>query len=399
MAEPKRIAWILGAGFSRSLGGPLLADMLSPRLLAAGLAMCPSIRDEVSPAYELFWRHHKEESFQRHHAKVEERTLNATLWEHAEEYLDFVDAACAAERGAAAALLDSIVTRAIDRLKVRAAKAVALDCLFTERTSAELEQWQPYIHWAKNLGVHDSIITFNYDVVLEKTFSAVSKEFSAENSGKVFEEPYIVLPHLPPEEYDPSYRRTRRPKVFKLHGSVNWVLGNGETVAAEDPLGILIKRGHGPLIATPGGAKARFVNGLFRPLWDQALDAIKSANVVVFLGYRFPPSDAQSRTRVLSALRDNANSTHGLKIYTVLGPRLHDDDTVRLLQMLRLAVKSGDRYDIDDETIGRDYDQPWFRVIPQPLYVQDFLTVIDRNELFRDLDMYKPVPRDTAKSS
>jgi hypothetical protein len=88
-----------------------------------------------------------------------------------------------------------------------------------------------------------------------------------------------------------------------------------------------------------------------------------------------------------------------LKIYTVLGPRLHDDDTVRLLQMLRLAVKSGDRYDIDDETIGRDYDQPWFRVIPQPLYVQDFLTVIDRNELFRDLDMYKPVPRDTAKSS
>ncbi len=30
MADAPRTVWILGAGFSRSLGGPLLPDLLSP---------------------------------------------------------------------------------------------------------------------------------------------------------------------------------------------------------------------------------------------------------------------------------------------------------------------------------------------------------------------------------
>lgn len=78
-----------------------------------------------------------------------------------------------------------------------------------------------------------------------------------------------------------------------------------------------------------------------------------------------------------------------LRIHTVLGPRTHDDDTVRLEQLLHHALNSSPltRYQVRDETRDQDAkafatSQLWYTIKVQPLYVQDFLTVVHDRELF-----------------
>jgi hypothetical protein len=89
-------------------------------------------------------------------------------------------------------------------------------------------------------------------------------------------------------------------------------------------------------IASPGPTKQTITKQL-EPLWRMAEGAIKRASHIVFVGYRFPPSDANARTRLLTAIA--ASETQYVAVHTVLGPRL-DDDTVRLTQMLRYALRS-----------------------------------------------------------
>jgi hypothetical protein len=38
--------------------------------------------------------------------------------------------------------------------------------------------------------------------------------------------------------------------------------------------------------------------GEFKGIWDAAMVALKAAEQVVFVGYRFPPSDSESRSRL-----------------------------------------------------------------------------------------------------
>jgi hypothetical protein len=74
-------------------------------------------------------------------------------------------------------------------------------------------------------------------------------------------------------------------------------------------------------IATPGDRKMQMAGGLFRQLWREAAAALAEADEVFFIGFRFPPSDAYPRDRLLGALRNNHKPSR--KTTLVLGP----DDT------------------------------------------------------------------------
>ena len=129
-------------------------------------------------------------------------------------------------------------------------------------------------------------------------------------------------------------------------------------------------------------------------LWELALHHIRQAEVIVFLGYRFPPSDAQSRKELLKAIREN--SSPYLRVHIVLGPDINNPDTVRLQKMLETVLKGQER-DLaysDDEYTADDVTFRSYRVIRQPLLVQDFFTVMDLGML----DGWKNnVPSGTAR--
>jgi len=79
MTERPKTVWILGSGFSKGIGAPLLYELLTEKglLLAQEVFPHTPLRSDV---YELF-------------GKYGPASKAAKYWEHAEEFLDLVDAA------------------------------------------------------------------------------------------------------------------------------------------------------------------------------------------------------------------------------------------------------------------------------------------------------------------
>jgi len=359
----KKVVWILGSGFSKSLGGPLLKDLLSHRGRAYQHAKFPNVPGY--PIYRTYWTHLKDAS---------ESSGNPIYWDHAEEFLEFADSAAQAGSPRQGILREAVLrggdasNHDLQAFARKAVRCVAAECLFTTHADPKTEAWRPYIRWAsEDVGSEDTIVTFNYDMVLET--------LGAADENVVFREASVIKPNAPASG---SYHGV---PIYKLHGSVGWskfgsTLGYATTSeqAAEQIEGGDI------WIATPGSGKVLLQEGELQSLWRNAEQAIARADVIVFMGYRFPPSDSQARSAILGAM--GRNTSKYLRVHTVLGPRTHDDDTVRLLTLLEHTLRASQRIKRDDYIHTMATPPMTFDIVPQPLYVEDFLTVIHGRELY-----------------
>lgn len=378
--EPKTV-WVLGSGFSRSLGGPLLDELIGPRAEQDTTAVFPDLGSREI-VYLLFRRH------------------RGTLWAHAEEFLDFIDtallsysprrrilehhlnSACYEALGADAAVLT------VEDLRDQAILTVAAECsTYTDHCDVRAEAWGPYLEWAYALSHKDTIVTFNYDLVLEKLAGA-------ENVCAIG--PSTVA--FPTGEADGRIHLVRGrgvTEIFKLHGSVDWLFKEGaETKRLARLHDAINSDGYRLLIATPGATKSRYVNKMLRVVWGRAMGAIEEAEVIVFMGYRFPPSDSEARGRMLAALRQNKRPF--VKVHTVLGPNLNEPDTVRLVALLTHTLKGAGRFHVSElPQLGQmPKKPPAFDVVARPLYAQDFMTVMHASEMFDANIMHScsPIP-------
>ncbi|MGA2451049.1 MAG: hypothetical protein ABTD50_20500 [Polyangiaceae bacterium] len=135
-------------------------------------------------------------------------TMVESIWTNAEDFLDYVDTAAdpgsAEEDNPHAARINEIMSRAFgghndavgitpDRLATAARRLVAAECCaFLEGTSIHREQWRPFRHWAARLSENDTVVTFNYDRVIETLRDAQNKE--AVNGEKPPSALKVVLP-------------------------------------------------------------------------------------------------------------------------------------------------------------------------------------------------------------
>jgi len=350
------VVWILGAGFSKSLGGPLLDDLLQPDCLRRLGATFP--RDGFpllhGPLPEaVVWLFHYGRRFAagRRNSRIW-TDIGESLWRDAEDFLDFVDAAAASEKGPACATLDAILNHRREDLfgngasapnasevRAMARRLIGAECsAFLQSADVETERWGPYQRWMHGLVQSgDSIITFNYDLVLE----LLCRKLAHVN---------VQLP---------GPRTVHGVPVLKLHGSVNWRRIGTDRFEAQGLESAHCCRCESSelAIATPGRTK-REISWEFDSLWAMAAKAIRNAEAVVFLGYRFPPSDAMARGEILGALKQNQTT---LPIHTVLGPDVNSADSARLQGLLRHVGIS--------------------RIHQQPLYVEDFLGVVARENI------------------
>jgi len=179
---------------------------------------------------------------------------------------------------------------------------------------------------------------------------------------------------------DAPYPEPPHTPILKLHGSVRWsTKGSYNVQHSEHSLGLeeANEQGFVPLLGTPGPNKKVMADQYFTRLWNRAQTTIEEAETIVFLGYRFPPSDSKARLTLLKAIRSNTKAKH-LKIHTVLGPNTSHPDTVRLISMLNVVLKDAGREQTSsrNETTAQSY-----QVVPQPLWVEDFLSVLNYNFL------------------
>src|SRR5712664_19440 len=376
------VVWILGAGFSQSLGGPLMNNLLAPEL-AEDLAVTydpatfPKLFDQAARC--AHWLHNYGRKFELGEPELEDakwswrktiytrddrRALlhdelsGERLWWDPEVYLSALDSAAAHLDGTRAKRLQRALEKFFEREKTvyhRAERptisqiAAAARRLFAGQTSSFVDalDWDeelcaPYLRWAKELiGPQDYIITFNYDLVPEK-ISEKTKKLVA------------LLPNEKPSG--------QCPPVLKLHGSVDWMRTNTGVIARASEHEALICDDNELAIATPGPGKLD-VSKLLEPLWGMAENALREAFAVILMGFRFPPADSHARARLLGAI--SSNRMAGLSARIVLGHKSPDDAT-RTQVLLRYAMER------------RQMGRPTTYI--EPLLAEDFFTVMERGQ-------------------
>ncbi len=375
------IVWILGAGFSKPLGGPLLDKLLSPeaeRDLAVRYNNAP-LWGAYPDAARLLYQYGRAGEGASVRTPRGEVVEGEDLWEDAEQYLDYLDTA-AESAGPGRDRLVQILGRLNPDLQYKDMQGIAAAgrrllaaecCAFLEGAEPATERWSPYRKWLQNVvGKDDTLITFNYDLVVEKVADRIER----------------------PLQYDAGVSSAL--PLLKLHGSVNWTLQwDADGKSCKVKTDYLNRRAaldcadRELAIAAPGPSKRTLSGGAFSRYWQQALDALKMASAIVFVGYRFPPADAEARERLLDAIRDNGEKY--LAIHIVLGPNTGEPDPRRLFALLEHAM-AWKRRMVPPGADPRQLKFRTYNIEPQPLWAQDFFSVVDRRSILRPYELIMP---------
>ncbi|WP_375406011.1 hypothetical protein [uncultured Amnibacterium sp.] len=159
--------------------------------------------------------------------------------------------------------------------------------------------WQ----WSRD---RTSILTFNYDTLLEEPLRMASR---AGTLADLYMVP-IVERQAPGwgSMFSTSGPQKSPAELFKMHGSVNWLHG-GEAAPVTDPLilrypdndGEALPRssriygGLRPFIVPPTSVKNRYYDRVgLRAQWQTAADRLQAADRLTVIGYSLPATDVGS---------------------------------------------------------------------------------------------------------
>jgi hypothetical protein len=360
--NPLRTVWVLGAGFSRSLGGPLLPDLFRQEDKRDLEVRYPEIK--YADLASACW---KTQGLYNWGQFVEHQ------WTDAEQFIDFVD--CAKPDSPACEMLMRMTTSLniprdaqwsahnpafsnLAEIQSSAVRALAAECSWFWRSAlVQTERWAPYQAWldALNPAFH-TVVSFNYDGVLEK-----------------LSDPARHLVALPDARLD-AHGGKSLVHILKLHGSVTW-LREGNACRVVDVQEALASPGGMLAIGTPGQTKRMMKDQLFEPLWRKAEAAIRNAEAIVFLGYRFPESDGDARRRVLTAI--TGSTVHKLRIHVVLGPNVSHPDVLRVRHLLEVCTRQNRdlRPTLNDLYSVHVMGRPGVYLAVEPLLAEDYLAL------------------------
>jgi hypothetical protein len=352
-----KTVWILGAGFSKPLGGPLLTELFteqSENYVNHTLTQrSPPARERLSQPFACLV-HRMYRRYGPLESRPESDKRHSERWRHAEDFLAKLnlaaqpagtrDEAAASELvGAIRGFLDPAELEkvravfrgfdmkspdhqriALEETSLAAKRWFAAECdPFVANAVIGSEAWEPYKQWARALTKHDTILSYNYDLVLEKLRDCGPSSL------------HVVCPCSQSRGLNPH--RTI-PFVLKVHGSVDWKKtdeGSVEIMEKQPFFAVTCEQKHMAL-CTPGPSKVEIYQA-WKTYSDAAYLELTEASQVVFLGYRAPESDTLSLTAILTAIKENR---HKPRIGVVLG--IGGDSCIhaeRIIQLLRYVNK------------------------------------------------------------
>lgn len=246
-----------------------------------------------------------------------------------------------------------------EELVMMAKRMVAASCCaflhgVTRDNARAKERWLPYQEWLACLTGDDTILTFNYDLVVE-TLSPVI--------GNAAKGVHVA-------GGDDSFGKARdAPFLYKLHGSVNWHREemSHETRCEWTPA--MLGNDFHIMIATPGDSKMMMAGGLFGEMWSEAAERLREAEEVYIIGFRFPQGDAYPRQQLLDALRPNKVNRRTVRV--ILGPD-RNADQARVLALLQWALGARAEYDSYESLNARAIEGE-VRLCAHSAWAEDFL--------------------------
>ncbi len=321
--------WIVGAGFSRHAGGPLMNELFSETADHFVDFDGMPLRDQLIRVGKLF------------RAFLPGGERKKTLWQDAEQFLERLDDLVLRNRPQS--LIGELARffwnpppmGNIEELRWFVTARLCMEVNdYVEDLEMTSDRVSPYKHWIDRLDERDFILSFNYDMLIEKV------------SGETIE---ALAPHEAVDESNIN--------LIKLHGSVDWARDRDDKWsrratgnkwwALKDTLHSEVR----PYIGMPGVSKGRFTTQ-FKGLWDYAENAIAGAQVIHIVGYRFPESDSVASLRLLNALRKNTSCP---TVNIVLGSNEETPDVRRLSRLVKANLGENSKVNV------------------LPMYAQDYL--------------------------
>ena len=263
MAEKHRRVFIIGSGFSASLGLPTLSGLFD-KMMRFPERKGESDKKNVWTALQFLYPHFDSRVSPPSYPPFEE-FLSLVI--SAVDFPFFMEGICESWRKSALRLLTD----------------------FMAERAQESEGSELLDKFVKNLNLGDVIITFNWDNLIERELYKQKKpvNFHSKDDQAV--------------------------AVLKLHGSINWT---------EIPEGLVLKYPESvinlsdrivhtldhtyydlwdsldtpPLIVPPGLSKRVIVNPFFKNIWDQAFQSIIDSDSLSIIGYSIPKDDVQARS-------------------------------------------------------------------------------------------------------
>ncbi|MES2308382.1 MAG: SIR2 family protein [Verrucomicrobiota bacterium] len=296
----KNIVFVLGAGFSKAVCNEMpLANELIDRLAKRSEAI-----SEKKRFLELLPDANKFELFLTHLAQEKPWTSEA---QNSRDRADFLDLS----------------------------RCIAHELQFiTDKFLEEFKKEKVPVSWLKQLidfwkQQKSNVISFNYDTLVEwtsidKYVSGAETPYSGLSCCDSIYSVRLVDKRRSFDMISGSgvSHRENAFKLYKLHGSINWYYSGqrnfyGETIYVS-PTGFHRDQEQGilnmmedkiPLIMPPVLDKTIYAqNEQIKRLWYKAGEAIRSADIIVFIGYSFPHNDIH----FLDFLIDNASCMKSL---------------------------------------------------------------------------------------
>ena len=192
----------------------------------------------------------------------------------------------------------------------------------------------------------DTIVTFNYDTVVEDTLDSLRLPFS------YGAERYIGW--STPSALMRAQRARSGMRVLKLHGSINWCAREKVSAGTEEKLAAapqsVVERMNRDVAAFPHYADVPKQKGALvlvaptwqkalrrlTPVWDAAVAALRTATNLIILGYSIPVTDQHFKYLLAAGLRDNIS----LRKVFFVNPALKDERERQTLEA-RLFGPSG----------------------------------------------------------
>jgi hypothetical protein len=166
----------------------------------------------------------------------------------------------------------------------------------------------------------DTLLTFNYDTVIEEAFETADLWSPVDGYGPGvygyrldWARKWLATRNAP-------LRQTSKVLLLKLHGSLGWALYQTNTVRMK-PRPYVIRPSAREVIAIlPPGWNKRIDKNPYKQIWKQARSRLEQCRSVVILGYSLPETDLLARGLFAEVVRRRATGGKWLKQLHVADP-------------------------------------------------------------------------------
>ena len=197
-------------------------------------------------------------------------------------------------------------------------------CKLDKESEYNFSRYKPFADYIIKNEI--SIITLNYDILLEKLlFETMSERYRSWNSYKGFYKQALTDLHSRGKSSGglnsnaDDKHGDKLPAIYKLHGSINWLWS---ATSPSEPIYFASGNEHKNLrkdlseyIVPPVLDKTQFYNNnILKSIWSDAYSVLREADELYIVGFSFPVTDLSIRFLFNSALNDRKNCP---KVYVV----------------------------------------------------------------------------------